>query len=148
MTDGISALRAEVIEKTINVEWLIHAIISQHYFGQVRIGFVSEVLYDEYCSFALKRRIVLKLCPTLRGEPEQQLNRINTIRNFFAHVGQSVVDGPNPNGPSRIPSPRDFSKTVDFAALYEEFLSIEKPLAKALFAAYEQKGGISVQPAT
>ena len=148
MTDEVSALRAEVIEKTISVEWLIHAIISQHYFGQVRIGFVSEVLYDEYCSFALKRRIVLKVCPTLQGETEQQLNRLNTIRNFFAHVGQSVVDGPDPNGPPRIPSPRDFSKAVDFSALYKEFLSIEGPLVKALFAAYEQKGGVSVASAT
>lgn len=144
MTASISALRAEVIEKTINVEWIIHSIISQHYFGQVRIGFVSEVLYDEYCSFALKRRIVLKLCPTLQGETEQQLNRLNTIRNFFAHVGQSFVDGPDLNGPSRIPSPRDFSKTVDFAVLYKEFLSIEEPLVKALFAAYKQKGGAFV----
>lgn len=148
MTDTVSALRAEVIEKTINAEWLIHAIISQHYFGQVRIGFVSEVLYDEYCSFALKRRILLKLCPGLQGETEQQLNRLNTIRNFFAHVGQSIVDGPNINSPSRIPSPRDFSKTVDFDALYKEFLSIEGPLLKALFNAYEQKGGVSIASAT
>lgn len=148
MTNSISALRSEVIEKTINIEWLIHVIISQHYFGRVRIDFVSEVLYDEQCPFALKRRIVLKLCPGLQGETEQQLNRINTIRNFFAHVGQSIVDGPNADGPSRIPSPRDFSKSVDFEAMHKEFLLLEGHLVTALFAVYEEKGGVCVKRGT
>jgi hypothetical protein len=31
---AITAMRGEIIEKSINVEWILHAIISQHYFGQ------------------------------------------------------------------------------------------------------------------
>jgi hypothetical protein len=144
MADTLSLLRAEVIEKSINVEWLLHAIISQHYFGQVRIKFVSEVLYDEYCSFALKRRVVLKICPELQGKAENQLNRLNTIRNYFAHVGQPIVDGPDSKGPSRIPDPRDFSASVDFEELHKEFNKIEGPLVKALAEAFQQKGGVWV----
>jgi hypothetical protein len=148
VADAISPLRGEVIEKTINVEWLMHAIISQHYFGHVRLDFVSEVLYDESFPFALKRRILLKICPDLQGKVENQLNRLNTIRNFFAHVGQSVVDGLDPKSPARIPSPRDFTESVNFDVLYREFLAIEGPLTKALFATYEKKGGLSGVSAT
>jgi hypothetical protein len=144
MADATSLLRAEVIEKTINVEWLLHAIISQHYFGQVRIKFVHEVLYDEYCSFALKRRVVLKICPELHGKVENQLNRLNAIRNCFAHVGQTVIDGPDPGGVSRVPSPRDFSDSIDFKVLHNEFKQIEGPLVNALAKAYQDKGGIFI----
>ena len=93
MTSDISQLRAEVIEKAINVEWLIHAIISQHFFNAVKLEFVSMVLYDEYCSFALKRRILLKICPKLEGDIEQKINRLASIRNYFAHIGQGFIEG-------------------------------------------------------
>src|SRR5215204_2008170 len=58
----ISTIRSAVIEKSINLEWMMNAIISQHYFGAVKKSFILEVLYDEYCSFALKRRILMKIC--------------------------------------------------------------------------------------
>jgi hypothetical protein len=144
MANKTSLLRAEVIEKSINVEWLLHAIISQHYFGQVRINFVSELLYDEYCSFALKRRVVLKICPELKGSVENQLNRLNSIRNYFAHVGQPMIEGPNSKGASRVPDPRDFANSVDFEGLHKEFNNIEGPLVKALVNAYQEKGGVFV----
>lgn len=53
--DEISKCRAEVIERFINIEWIINAIISQHYLKRVVVSFILEVLYDEYFSFALKR---------------------------------------------------------------------------------------------
>ena len=54
----LSQMRSEVIEKFINLEMIINAIISQHYFRKVYMPFFFEVLYDEYCSFGLKRRIL------------------------------------------------------------------------------------------
>src|SRR5258707_9251784 len=109
----LTKLRSEVIEKSIAIEWVINSIISQHYLGKPRIDFVSEVLYDEYFTFALKRRILLKICPDLRGDFENKLNRANTIRNYFAHVGSpSLIEGSDPNGPARTPDPRDFSRSV------------------------------------
>lgn len=56
MADNISIenMRSIVIEKTINVEWLMSSIISQHYLKRVIKEFLLEVLYDEYFSFALK----------------------------------------------------------------------------------------------
>lgn len=145
MADPTAALRGEVIEKSINVEWLIHAIISQHYFGNVRIDFISEILYDEYCSFALKRRILLKVCPGLQGQVEQQLNRLNAIRNLFAHIGQRIVDSPDANAAGRVPSPRDFTKSIDFDALRKEFVVLESSLTTSLFATFKKKGGTFVE---
>lgn len=115
MPDDISLLRSDVIEKTINIEWMIHAIISQHFFGAVKLDFVSTVLYDEYCSFSLKRRILLKICPELAGNCENKINRLNTIRNYFAHVGQGFIDGPDPNGESRVPDPTKFCQGRRFS---------------------------------
>ena len=54
-------MRAEVIEKFINVETIINAIISQHYLKRLVMPFLLEVLYDEYFSFALRRRILEKI---------------------------------------------------------------------------------------
>ncbi len=148
MVEPTAALRGEVIEKSINVEWLIHAIISQHYFGNVRIDFVSEILYDEYCSFGLKRRVLLKICPDLQGQVEQQLNRLNAIRNLFAHVAQRVLDSPDRNAAGRVPSPRDFAKSIDFEALHKEFSEIESSLTTLLFAKFQQIGGTAAERAT
>ena len=139
--EEISLLRAEVIDKSINIEWLINSIISQHFFGKPRIDFVSLVLYDEYCSFALKRRVLIKIKPELAGKTEHAINRLNTIRNYFAHVGQGFIDGPDPNGPSRVPDPRDFSKSVDFAAMSTEFNALEAGLNNQLFSLFKEMGG-------
>ena len=49
----ISKYRSEVIERFINIEWIINAIICQHYFKRVLKPFLLEVLYDEYFSFVL-----------------------------------------------------------------------------------------------
>jgi hypothetical protein len=141
MASPTSQLRGDVLEHAINIEWFFHAIISQHYFGQVRHGFISEVLYDEQCSFGLKLRVLLKICPDLSGDVEQKLRRLNSIRNSFAHVGQEFIDGPNPHGASRIPSSKDFSKSVDFGRLHTEFLVLEKPVLEALLATFKGKGG-------
>ena len=59
--NNISKYRSEVIEKAINIEWIMSAIICQHYFKKTILPFLLEVLYDEYFSFALKRRILEKI---------------------------------------------------------------------------------------
>ena len=42
----IKKLSAEVIDKFINLETLMDAVITQHYFHQTHKQFMYEVLYD------------------------------------------------------------------------------------------------------
>jgi hypothetical protein len=58
----------------------------------VVLPFLLEVLYDEYFSFAPKRLILEKIIENLDRKMLQDLNRANTIRNYFAHCDQRVLD--------------------------------------------------------
>jgi len=91
--DQVSEHRAEVIERAIDIEWLMSAIISQHYFGRVVKEFVLEVLYDEYFSSGLKRRVLEKAVEDIDRQQLQNLNRANTIRNYFTHCNQQLFLG-------------------------------------------------------
>lgn len=140
MNADISILRAAIIEKSINLEWMMNAIISQHYFGYVKLPFLLEVLYDEYCPFALKRRVLIKICPDLqKGHFSESLGRLNTIRNYFAHCGQVVGDFAT--GTERVPDPRNPEKAIDFTALHMEFMRVEKEVIAVLFERFKAMGG-------
>ena len=142
--DIISQNRAEVIESAINVEWLMNAIICQHYFKRVTKDFLLEVLYDEYFSFGLKRRIIEKIIEDPDMQQIQNLNRINTIRNYFAHCGQQMFNGeapPPPDSTGSVPDPRKISRAIDFDKLYEEFSNIIADVEKYLGFVYQGKGG-------
>ncbi len=146
MSKQVSEYRAEVIEKTINIEWIMSGIISQRYFGRVAKEFLLEVLYDEYCSFALKRRILEKVVKDLDGRKLQELNRVNTIRNYFAHCNQQIFEGPDvpPEGAEgQVVDPRKLDRVIDFEGLYNEFSQIEGPICKYLYAIYQNMGGES-----
>jgi len=145
---SLSKVRAEVIEKSINIEWIINAIISQHYFKKVLLPFVTEVLYDEYCSFALKRRILEKIFPNIDGRQIQKLNRLNTIRNYFAHCGQEIFDGPVvPKNEQKgwVPDPRKPTKPINFESLHAEFIELENSVSKYLFGIFQELGGVAVK---
>lgn len=142
----LSQQRAEVIEKFINIEIVVNAIICQHYFGCLRKEFFLEVLYDEYCTFALKRRILEKIVPNVDKKQIQSLNRLSTIRNYFAHIGLElfkVKEGvPQKGQVGIVPDPRELDEAVDFSELYKEFKDIEPTLAKYLFCeVFEKMGG-------
>jgi len=98
MTDKTtSEHRSEVIEKSINIEWLVSAIITQHYFKRTYEPFLLEVLYDEYFSFGLKSKIlekIIKKVDTISMDKSiiNKLNRLNTIRNYFAHCNQEFIE--------------------------------------------------------
>ena len=141
---GLCQARAEVIEKFINLEWLVNAIISQHYFGKVMLPFVLEVLYDEYFSFGLKRGILQKIVRDIDARQIERLNRLNTIRNHFAHRGQEIFSGPDIPSKGQlgvVPDPRRLDKPIDFTQLYEEFQRTEPSVAEYLFELYKRLGG-------
>lgn len=146
--EKLSKVRAEVIEKSINIEWIIHAIISQHYFKKVLKPFILEVLYDEYFTFALKRRILEKIIVNLDKQKKDDLNRLNTIRNYFAHCNQELFEGPIKPGPEArgiVPDPKNIEKAIDFDKLYKEFMEKEISISAYLFDIFKNIGGVAEQ---
>jgi hypothetical protein len=142
----ISKYRAEVIERAINIEWIINAIISQHYFKYVNINFLFEVLYDQNITFALKRNILDKILQSRNHQNEQkmhELNRLNSIRNYFAHCNQEIYTIKSKEG--FIPDPKKPENPIDFNKLYEEFITIAKQVESWLFEEYKGMGGIFSQ---
>lgn len=145
--EEIISQRGEIINKFINIEWIINAIISQWYMGKVEKEFVMEVLYDAYFSFSLKRRIIEKIFSVrthskLRANFKpmlDSLNRLNSIRNYFAHCTESMTLE-NADG-EYIPDPRDNGKHLDFQKLYDEFMKKEKDVNKYFYDLFISIGG-------
>jgi hypothetical protein len=141
--DELSKYRAEVIERFINVETLVDAIICQHYFKKMIINFYLEVLYDEYFSFGLKRRILEKIVKNIDGKKVQNLNRLNTIRNYFAHYNQEIIKGLDKKGEARILDPRNIEREIDFKGLHAEFMQIADGIEEYLFQTFKNLGGVA-----
>jgi hypothetical protein len=143
-TPTLSQMRAEVIEKFINLETIINAIICQHYFKRVYKQFFLEVLYNEHCTFGLKRSILEKIIPNLDKTQLQNLNRLNTIRNYFAHTGPEMFEGaeiPSKGQQGVVPDPRKMAKALDYSQLHQEFQKLEPTVARYLFKLYQELGG-------
>jgi hypothetical protein len=127
--DELSKYRAEVIERFINVETLVDAIICQHYFKKMIINFYLEVLYDEYFSFGLKRLILEKI--------------VKNIRNYFAHYNQEIIKGRDKKGEARILDPRNIEREIDFKGLHAEFMQIADGIEEYLFQTFKNLGGVA-----
>jgi len=151
--------RAEVIERFINIEQVVNAIISQHYFGKQALPFILRVLYDEGFNFGMKRRILEKIVPELDKGTREHLGRLNNIRNLFAHTDENIFLGdgvPPPDVKCIAVNPKkmsDWDGTVagladcalDFPALYEEFVRLAGPVEERLFAVFLKMGGAAIR---
>jgi len=144
MSKKISKYRSEVIEKFINIEWLINAVISQYYFKKVIYSFVFDLLYDVNCTFALKRNVLQKIAPEFSKSKLEELNRLNNIRNFFAHCNQKTfksITKPSPREKGKVLNPKNIKKELDFEELYQEFVKKEVEITKALAELYKSFEG-------
>ncbi len=142
--ETLSKYRNEIIEKTINIEWLINAIISQHYFKKVVKPFLLEVLYDENFAFSLKRNILEKIVPLFDKNKMQDLRRLMTIRNYFAHCNQEflqITEFVDSERKGNVPDPRNPARGIDFEELYFEFTRKNDGLTKYLAEKFIEKGG-------
>ena len=141
MDKQISEYRSEVIEKSINIEWLINMIISQYYFGKGKKSFIFQFLYDVNCTSSLKRNVLQKIAPEFNGI--ETLNRLSSIRNLFAHCNQEVFDGDNEikGEIGKVLDPRNTANELDFKSLYQEFIDKSGGLEIELGKLYESLGG-------
>ena len=140
--EKLSKYRAEVIERFINVEWLINAIISQHYFKRVLMPFLLEVLYDEQFSFSLRRKILKKIVKGIDNKRVEEMYKLNTIRNYFAHCNQEIIMGTDKTQKGKVIDPRNVEKEVDFESLHSEFMKIVVGVEEYLATLYQGLGGI------
>lgn len=144
----LSEYRAIVIEKFINIESIINMIICQHYFKRIIGAFYFEVLYDEYFTFGLKRRILEKIINNFDIHMLHDLNRLNTIRNHFAHYNQEVSLGTDKPPRRKVINPRNLTEEIDFNILYSEFMKKQGVVTDYLFDILKQKGASPTPVAT
>jgi len=138
MNESVPILRSKVIESFINLECLVNAIITQHYFKRGYLPFLLEVLYDENCSFALKRNVLLKIVKDFDENIKNDLYRLNTIRNIFAHCGPEI--SPINESGGRVPNPRKLEEEINFLKLHDEFMQKESKVIGYLFNIAQQIG--------
>jgi hypothetical protein len=139
--DQIRAYRGEVIELFSELETIIASIISQHYFGKFHTDFVLNVLYDDQCSFGLKRNILKKIVPDLDDKIRQKLDRLNRTRNIFAHCTLELVKGSSPQSDaSFFPNPGKPKESIDFKVLRDSFVTDFPAVNKYLLDILEKKG--------
>lgn len=146
MKSNISEYRSEVIEKFINIETLINAIICHHYFHRVIMSFFLEVLYDEHFNFSLRRNIfekILKKLGKYENNKIQNLHKLNKIRNYFAHCNQEIfrLDKSGTVKNSGVPDPRKIENYIDFKEKYKEFIQLEPEMSIYLGKVYKEMGG-------
>ena len=124
--------RAEVIEKSVNLETVISTLITSYFFPQssIHLKFFSIVLHDQYASFAFKISVLSKCYPKIGKRFFEKLRRIGNIRNIFAHCGTYVH---LENAPSGIIDPKNQNKRLDYESLYTEFSKIENEVSQILF---------------
>jgi hypothetical protein len=136
--DELSKCRAEVIERFINIEWMINAIICQHYLGQLRTSFLFEVLADEYFSFGLKRRILTKIIKSKNADRQiakriiKDINELSDIRNRFAHYGQKFIVSQDKTLRQKVIDPRNIKDEIDFQGLHDKFMEKVKGVEEYL----------------
>jgi hypothetical protein len=124
----LNSMRSEVIERSIEIELLMSGIICVHYFGRINMPFWFEVLYDENFSFAMKRRILEKIAPLTDRRTFDELNRIGTIRNYFAHRSLNFVDFKMMKLVAV--DPKRLDRTIDFESLFQEFSKLHDRVHK------------------
>lgn len=135
----IKKLRADVIEKFINLEILVSAIITQHYFHKVDKNFLYQVLYDEYFNFGIKLNILLKIIERPDNKVINKLRRLSKIRNTFAHSGLLITKVAS--GRQFYLDTRKLDNEIDFQELFEEFCEFENPVLNYLLKVFKEKGG-------
>lgn len=132
--------RAYVVERSINLEWLVSAIICQHYFGTVPWNFLSEVLYDEYFNFGLKCNILEKVLDSTQKKTIHDLRRLSKIRNHFVHRGPHILTARELEGFA--PDPKNVSKPLNFGNLFTEFKKLYPNVEQVMIETFKAKGGV------
>ena len=91
----------------------------------------------------LWRRILEKIIKDTNKQKVEDLNRLNTIRNYFAHCDLEIFEASDKEKKcGKIVDPRAIEKAIDFNRLYSEFMQKERGVLEYLIGLYESLGGV------
>lgn len=135
--------RQEIIDKAINIEIIISALITAKYFpGElVNSDFLQEVLYDPLASAAFKVNIFEKCYSDVPKKTIESMRRLFNIRNIYAHCGLSMSSKVDPDQ-SGVMNPKKKNQPLDFEDLKSEFFNKEKNIVNVLFDLIKESGMI------
>ena len=140
----LSEYRNDVIEKFVNIEYLMNSAISQKYFGRVRIDFVFPFLHSQHFSFALRIDVLKKLVKDFNKRMETKLRRMSNLRNYFVHISPNYF-GPNDeiteDNVGYFPNPDKLEEKLDFEKLYTQFIELNTEVLPYIAKIFRELGG-------
>ena len=72
------------------------------------------------------------------------LNRLNTIRNYFTHYNQEIFEASDKTKKwGKIIDPRDIEEEINFESLYSEFMQKAEGVEEYLFKLFQDLGGVA-----
>jgi hypothetical protein len=128
--------RADVIKRSIKIEWFLNFLISLHYLKRVDEEFILKILYDPSFSFRLKVSAVQKINGIDSGIIGR-LHEMADIRNYFAHFDINFVV---PTGEKVSFDPKHLEQTINFQEKYDRFIELEKIVNPYLFKVCKELG--------
>ena len=137
--------RQSIIDRAINVENLLCALITRHFFKQhegINLYFMHTVLYDPLATSGFKVNVFHKCYPDLTKKKIDLLRRIFNIRNFFAHAGLYVAKVADPDAVGYIDS-KNRDEFLDFDTLATEF-NEKASEAETLLGELLEKSGVEL----
>ena len=134
-------LRAEIIEKSINLEAIISSLVTNHFFPNqpLPLKFLHGVMCDANANTSFKLSVFAKCYPNFPRKLLERCRRIFNIRNIFAHCGVVVTNLVDPDK-SGVLDPKSLEEQLDLEALAQEFQQNYEPVVLELFSLMKALG--------
>jgi hypothetical protein len=134
-------VRTEVIEKSINLESIISALVTSHFFPNqpLPLKFLHGVMCDAYANTSFRLSVFAKCYPQFPRNLLERCRRVFNIRNIFAHCGLVVTNLVDPDK-SGVLDPKSLVEPLDFDALAREFHQNYEPVVSELFSLMKAQG--------
>lgn len=136
----IPEYRNKIMEKFNTTEHVVSLIISQHYFDDMNLEFISNLLYNHCMPSYAKINILENILKNrdIDVKPIRKLEGMNKIRNKFAHCNTMIeIDENN----RYVFNPKDLSKEIDLDEEYKNFISYYDEVFPFLMNTYKTMGG-------
>lgn len=147
----LSQERGQILDVFVTLETCISMIIAKHYFGtqdqkSKELDFQFYILQNSRFNWGLKRDILEHLLrvDNLSEANLSELDRMNSIRNTFAH--KQFITNDNPQTPEsdvffpHSRHPFDRARNISAESLKKEFYALFPPVINWLYSLAQTKG--------